>query len=85
MGAALLPPAGFVSLSDGYSRQERVQIAAQLNAGAQVVCPRCGAPLTVSPVAPPPSVSYVRKRALAVCSACHRSVAVDVSRRPSNS
>jgi hypothetical protein len=80
MDATLPPPARTLPLTDTYSRQERERIAAELNAGRTIVCPRCGGSFALSSVAAPPGVAYVRKRSLAVCTGCHRSLAIDLKR-----
>lgn len=67
---------------DGYTRSEREQIAASINAqpDADAFCPRCGEKLKLTAVAADPAVAYVRKRVFVVCTGCHRSVAVDRKR-----
>ena len=68
-------------LSDGYTRAERESIAAAARLAQSLRCPRCDAPLKQSDVPPTPEVAYVRKRALLVCTSCHRSAAIDLPRR----
>jgi hypothetical protein len=67
-------------LTEPYSREEREHVTLELTAGRTAVCPRCGATFAWSNVAAPPGVAYVRKRALLVCTGCHRSLAIDVKR-----
>jgi transcription elongation factor Elf1 len=57
--------------------QEENALREQLKGGRSPECPRCGAPLKITPVPPRSDVSYVRNRVLLVCDSCGLKVALD--------
>jgi len=59
------------------NRQEEESLRGQLKEGTPPECPRCGAPLQVTPVRPRADVAYVRERALLACKPCGFMVALD--------
>lgn len=65
----------------GYTASQRRAIAAELDDGRAPVCPACGTALSIRPVAPDASVSYVRQRVWVLCPSCRRSAGIDVRRR----
>ena len=60
-----------------YTLKEERALRKALSAGSPLHCPRCGEPVTETPVLPSPQVAYVRDRVLLQCSSCGARAAVD--------
>ena len=58
------------------SPEEEQALRKEVKEGA-ATCPRCGEPLTITPIPPRSDVSYVRNRVLLECARCLLRVAVD--------
>ncbi len=69
---------GYLADMASYTEEERTRLVQALRQDAELRCPVCGAPVSSRPVAPPPEVSYVRKRVWLVCGSCGRGAAVDL-------
>lgn len=68
-----------------FSRKEMAELLRGWGPGRVTPCPSCQTPLDVTRVDPQPGVSYVRWRAVVVCSGCGRSGAGDRLPPPSPS
>lgn len=68
-------------MTEGYDAMQRRALADAVRRGDALRCPVCGAPIARRDVAPPPAVSYVRRRVWLICTGCKRTAAVDVSPR----
>jgi hypothetical protein len=62
-----------------WTAEERRALSRSLHAGAALRCPACGGEVRAQPVATPPGVPYVRRRALLSCPACRKSGAFDIT------
>lgn len=63
-----------------FSAQETARLEAARTEGRPLHCPACGAPLDTREIAPSEAVSYVRRRLVVACPACHRHGALDRAR-----
>jgi hypothetical protein len=69
------PPAAYTATQR--RRLEQAVAASGRQDHAGLLCPACGAALTVTNVAADARISYVRHRVWVVCPSCHRSASVD--------
>jgi hypothetical protein len=60
-----------------YSTDEVRALAAALDRGRPLLCPRCATPLDRRPIAPRPDVPYVRDRIWLVCPGCRATGVLD--------
>ncbi|MGH7504793.1 MAG: hypothetical protein ACRELX_04050, partial [Longimicrobiales bacterium] len=67
------------AMAEAYTREQRQRLSDAVRAGEALVCPACGERVVKRAVEPRDDVSYVRRRVLLLCTACRRSVSVDVS------
>lgn len=65
-----------------FSAHETAQLEAARAEGRKLRCPACGAELDTREIAPSEAVSYVRRRVVVACPACHRHGALDRTRGP---
>ena len=63
-----------------YTAQETAALEARRAAGRPLRCPACETELDAREIAPSEAVSYVRRRLVVVCPACHRHGALDRGR-----
>ncbi len=64
-------------MRESYSPDEVRALAAALDGGHPLLCPRCSTALDRRPVPPRPDVSYVRDRIWLVCPGCHGTGVLD--------
>jgi len=65
-----------------FSPDEARALAADLEGGRPLLCPRCSTPLDRHPVPPRRDVSYVRDRLWLVCPRCHATGVLDHRETP---
>jgi hypothetical protein len=63
-----------------YDAGERRVLEQLLRRGEALLCPACGAQLSVAAVQPPGAVAYVRRRVWVLCPACRRTASLDRGR-----
>lgn len=63
-----------------YTRSELAGLRADMDAGREPGCPRCGAGFDERAIPPSREVPYVRRRAWLLCRGCGRSAVLDVPR-----
>jgi hypothetical protein len=69
-------------MREPFSPGEARALAAALDAGRPLTCPRCATPLDRRPVPPRRDVSYVRDRLWLVCPSCHATGVLDRRETP---
>ncbi len=60
-----------------FTADEESALRDQLSRDEDVLCPRCGGTVEVSPVPRSQDVAYVRNRVVVICPPCNLRVAVD--------
>lgn len=64
-------------MRESYSAEEARALAAALDGGRPLLCPRCATPLDRRPVPTRRDVPYVRDRIWLVCPRCHSTGVLD--------